>query len=179
MASRKKAILVSPDEDQLLRHLYLAYRIPDGQYNRRDDELRQFTNTWNDLANRQDLPGDVLHYIVTQRKQKQKNWPRFNGTHKRLDAMPDDFLSTNEWAILEAVYLELVVPREIGSDSLQYDETLTAQVAREFYQQAKRAVSGRLLFAAIMARRKRGECNWIKVGAQGSGGKGFRDIGAV
>ena len=175
MAKLRRAIRLLPDEDQLLRHLYTEFKIPSDQYERRPQDLERFVTVWNDLSGRSDAPGEVLHYIITQRKQKEKNWPTFNGKHKRLTAMPDDFLSPGEWAALKTVYRDVVMPLGIGSDNLAYDDQLAAQVAREFFKLTGRSVPGRLLFAALMAKRKRGEWDTLPK----KDGRGFGDINAI
>ena len=165
-----------PDEDQLLRHLYTEFRVPSDQYERRPDELRRLVAVWNDLSGRSDAPGELLHYVITLRKQKVKNWPTFNGKHRKLTPMPDDFLSPGEWAALQAVYMDLIVPLAIGSDNLAYDDELAAKVAKAFFKLTGRVVGGRLLFAAIMAKRKRGE--WPTLPNK-KPGLGFGDINEV
>jgi hypothetical protein len=172
MSKYKRSILLSRRDDQVLRELYLAFGIPSDQYKRRANELGRLANAWNNITSRSDPPLDLLHYIVTQRKQKEKNWPTFGGNHKRLASMPDDFLSRFEWQCLVVVYLELLTPLQKGSDNLAYDEQLTANLAAEFYRRSGRVVLGNLLAAAIEVKRKRGE--WVKIRRQG-----FDDIGEI
>jgi hypothetical protein len=162
MASNRRAIPLSRGEDQLLRDLYVERRIPSDQYRRRPEHLSQLVREWNVIANRSDTAGGLLHYIITQRKQKQKNWPTFRGDYERLASPPADLLSPGEWAALEDAYAEVVLSLKIGSDNLAYDEHLAASLARAFHQRTNRSVPSRLLAAAIMAKRKRGECDWIK-----------------
>lgn len=159
MATRRSSILILPDEREMLWELYREYRIPSDQYRRRPKELDRFTGAWNGLTNRSDSSGELLHYIITQRKQKR--WFTFDGTHQRLSAMPEDFLTNHEWSILRAIYEEQLIPLELGSDNLAYDDLLALNLSREFYDRAGRVVHGRLLFAAIMQKRKRGD--WVKL----------------
>ncbi|OWK35551.1 hypothetical protein [Fimbriiglobus ruber] len=155
MATRRNTISIRSDEVEILKQLYLEFRFPSDQYRRRHRELLRFTEAWNGLTNRSDSSGELLHFIITQRKQKK--WPTFGGTHHKLASMPDDFLSPREWVILREIYDEMLIPLEMGSDNLAYDDLLAQQLSREFRDRAGRTVYGRLLFCAIMTRRKRGE----------------------
>lgn len=173
MANLRKAIRLFPHEIQLLKQLYFEFRVPSDQYRRRPDELSRFVDSWNGLTGRSDAPGEILHYIITQRKQKK--WVTFDGDHKRLRSMPADFLSPDEWGHLRAIYNRLLATQEIGSDNLQYDDGLADRLAKDFAKLANRVVPGQLLFAAIMARRKRGE--WEKLPKKTD--CGFGDIDEV
>jgi hypothetical protein len=159
MATRRSSIVIPPDEREILWQLYREYRIPSDQYRRRPAELARFTDAWNGLTNRSDSSGELLHYIITQRKQSK--WFKFCGTHQKLSAMPEDFLNTREWLILRAIYEEQLIPLEMGSDNLAYDDLLALNLSREFHDRAGRVVHGRLLYAGIMKKRKRGD--WITI----------------
>src|SRR5690349_15605148 len=97
MAKNRKAIVVTPQEDQILRDLYQRFRIPSDQYKRRPNELQRFVNNWNSLTNRSDSAGELLHYIVTQRKTASKKWPTFGDDYQRMKEVPDDFLTAEQW----------------------------------------------------------------------------------
>lgn len=160
---------------EVLKGLYLSFRYPSDQYRRRPKELSRFVATWNELTDRTDAPGEILHFIVTRRKNQK--WVTFNGDYQRLDSMPDDFLSPGEWTHLRAIYMDLLGADQIGSDNLAFDDRLVAEVAREFRRRANRTVAGALLFAAIMAKRKRGE--WPNVKPKKDDDKGFGDIDKI
>jgi len=177
MNSRRKSIPLSPHEREILWHLYLEFRIPSDQYRRRPSELTRFVRRWNILAERNDSTGEVLHYIVTKRKNGE--WATLDGDYHRLETMPDDFLSGHEWELLESVYGELLAAQGLGSDNLAYDDDLASRIGREFAKRARRVVSPSLLFAAIMAKRKRGD--WVKIESRQRDVRdiGFRDIDQV
>ena len=169
---RRTTIGLSPRHREILESLYLAFRIPSDQYQRRQQDLSKLVRRWNTLTERGDSPGEVLHYIITKRKNS--DWVRLDGDHKRLQTMPEDFLSPEEWEVLQAAYDEVVVEKGLGSDTLAYDAELAKQIRREFSKHTGRVVNGSLLVAAIIAKRKRGE--WVKLGpgAGKNGHAGFR-----
>jgi hypothetical protein len=161
----------------MLKHLYLEFRIPSDQYKRRPQFLDRFVRRWNALAERHDSPGEILHFIVTKRKNGE--WVTLDGDYERLESMPDDFLSAEGWDHLREVYESIVIARDIGSDTLAFDEGLAREVGREFAKRVGRVVHVGLLFAAIMAKRKRGE--WLKIGRDKHGKPeiGFDDIDQI
>jgi hypothetical protein len=176
MASYRRAIRIRADERDILQELYLSFRIPSDQYNQRSEDLRRLTDAWNGATGRSDEPGEVLHYIVTQRKQKL--WVTFDGDHEQLAGPAEDFLTPQEWQHLEAIYNEILVGRNIGSDNLGFDPSLAREVSTAFFRRAGRSVSGRQLLAAILTRRKRGEWIHLEPG-EGEEGLGFGDIDQI
>ena len=172
---RRKTIPLSADEIELLKHLYLEFCYPSDQYKRRPRELARFVRRWNDLADRHDDAGEVLHFIVTKRKNDQ--WVRFDGAHKKLASMPDDFLSDKEWQALREAYVEVVVSRNIGSDNLAFDRGLAKEIGLAFARRTGRGIHAPLLFAALEAKRKRGE--WITLPGRTDHGKGYDDFDEV
>lgn len=176
MSALRQSIPLSPHEREMLKHLYLEFRTPSDRYKRLPQQLERFVRRWNALSERHDSPGEVLHYIVTKRKNG--DWVTLDGDYERLQSMPDDFLSEPEWAILGEVYESVVMTRDVGSDTLAFDDVLAREVGRSFAIRAGRVVHAGLLFAAIMTKRKRGE--WLKLGR--SAGKqdiGFNDIDEI
>jgi hypothetical protein len=178
MRRNRKAIQLADDESALLQHLYLAAGIPTDQYARRPVDLANLVQTFNDLTGRSFAPGDLRHYIVAKRKQSK--WVRFEGTHKRLDSIPEA-LNPEQWISLGEVYQELLAAAGLGSDTLAFDDELAQELAQRFAERSgtSRIWPGQLLFAMIMAKRKRGE--WIKVrtSPDGEPNIGFGDIGKV
>jgi transcriptional regulator with XRE-family HTH domain len=125
---------------------------------------------------RSDDSGEVLHYVVTKRKNGE--WVRLEGNYERLPAMPPDFLTDEEWLALEAAYDEVLIARNLGSDNLAYSDSLAKEIGKEFAKRARRVVLPALLFSAIMAKRKRGE--WTKLNPKPAVGDiGFSDIDEV
>jgi len=159
----------------LLSHLYLEFGYPSDQYKRRPKELNRFVRTWNELADRHDAPSEVLHYIVTKRKNDE--WVTFDGKHKRLQSMPDDFLTPEQWGFLQEAYTEVLVQRNLGSDNLAFFPDLAKEIGRAFAVRSGRVVLPALLFAAIEAKRKRGE--WIKLPGTRDKGIDFGDADQV
>jgi hypothetical protein len=168
---RRKAIKLQPHEDHQLRQLYLAFRIPSDQYAQRPRALARFINEWNELSGRSDNAGEVIHYIITQRKQKL--WVTFDGDYDPLRSPGVDDFTAKEWAALEAAYTEI----DQGRDNYAADPSLRDLLAEKFSARTKKYISGNLLYAAAMARQKRGE--WPHVTPPKEPGIGFRDIDEV
>ena len=171
--TRRKSIRLSPDEVALLKKRYLLYRIPSDQYKRRLRIAARFLREWNALSGRSDCWEDVIHFIITKRKNGE--WVTFGDTHL-LMAEPDwDTLTAPEWASLERAYREVVLAREVASDHLVYDQTLAAELARRFAALTGRSLPSMTLAALAMSKRKRGE--WVRLTP--ADGLGFSDIDEV
>lgn len=156
--ARRKAMCLAPHEDSILRDLYVETNIPLCQFKQRIRDGQRFLREWNQRSGRCDEWGDVLHYMVTCRKDKKnRGWPTLGDGHARLaDPDPDD-LSKQEWGILEEVYKELLLDQSLGSDNLLYDKKLRSTLAREFVSRGGRNMSSSDLVAILFASRKRGE----------------------
>ncbi|MBL9123136.1 MAG: hypothetical protein JNG90_05850 [Planctomycetaceae bacterium] len=176
MATRRYAIALSKSEDASLRQLYVLFRIPDGQYKKRPEDLELFVTTWNYSSGRNDSSDDLLHYIETQRKQKRKNWPRFEGTHRRC-ASACGLLSIEEDSLLRQIWKDEMIPLGIGTDSAAHDPALVATLEEKFCAAVGRIIPGMVLMAYIEAHRKRG--NWLAQKRDGFGAIGFEDIDQV
>lgn len=157
-----------PHERELLKSLYTQHRIPTDQYKRRPEDLGRLTEQWNTLTGRDDEPGEILHYMIAQRKQKK--WPRLGKNHEKLASVPADVLSVKEWTLLRQAYSEL----DTGSDNYAFDAQLRAELEKRFARNAKRIVPSIILCAAIEAKRKRGL--WVKIGGED---EPFADMDAV
>lgn len=171
MSKRRKTIPLNAADDLTLRQLYVDKSIPSDQYERRPTERRNFVEIWNALTGRADSEEDVMHYIITKRKQSK--WPTLNGTHLKMASVKDDFLTPPQWAALRQAYSMVLLDRGIGSDNLRFDRSLGRELAKIFRKLTGRTESPATLLAAIEARRKRGE--WLTR----SGDVGFGDIGEV
>jgi len=198
MKSRKKSISLPPivkaallrlprDDDGLLRHLYLEFRIPIDQYKKpqRQAELAGFIRAWNDASGRDDKAEEIVRYMENQRKsgKRGRGWPTFNGDYEPLASPRTECLSEPQWGHLKAIYVELVVSKEIGRDQLAYLPELRAAIAREFNRRTGRHVSGDLLAALIEAKCKR-NTKEIRVWPtykrdEGRSSKGFGDIDEI
>jgi hypothetical protein len=172
MAQRRRTIPLVPGEVELLKLLYMEYRYPSDQYERRPAALRRFVSQWNDLSERTDAPEEVMHYIITKRKARK--WVRFDGDHEKMASMRDEFLTEQQWAALRAAYTDVLVSRRLGSDNIRFDPSLASDLSRRFRALSGKTMNASLLLAAIEAKRKRGE--WITIGDRGIG---FSDIEQV
>ena len=169
--------LTSHDAD-LIRSHYLAVGIPVDQFAKRPQSVADaFLAGWNALSGRNDSWEDVRHYMMSQRKQKL--WVVFNGQHRRMQELPDDTLSEEQWDILRELYLGLMGPDQLGSDNLAHDPNLGRTLANAFASATGRYEPPARLYALIMARRKAGE--WLRVGRRNGPdrGIGFSDIDEI
>jgi hypothetical protein len=57
--AHKKKISLFPHEREILVKLYLKFRIPIGQYQRRPAELALFVDEWRSLTGRSDIAGEL------------------------------------------------------------------------------------------------------------------------
>ncbi len=137
---KRMAIRLAPHEDQLLRRLYVTFNIPTDQYKMRRRDAARFLDQWNMRSGRSDEWGDVLHYMVTKRKNKKFNWPTLGDGHQRMSDPQPETLSDREWRILADVGAELLVTQKAGSDNLLFDPALAATMARMFAARAGRVV---------------------------------------
>ena len=157
MQTKRQAIRLSPDEDQLLRNLYNGFKITRDQYPRRPDDLQLLHQTWVGFSGRDDSADDLLHYIYCQQKAgkrcKYGNWPTFDGEHEK---MPDTLqlrLTADDWNELGQIYVDL----QIGSDSLLFQFDVSDRIAKEFARRTGKIVPPMILAAAVITRRKNGD----------------------
>jgi len=141
---------LSIDDRDMLKFLYVRQRIPTDQYKRRPEDLRKLTDRFNALTERSDEPDDLLHFMVSQRKQGK--WPKLGSVHRKLARVPLDLLTADEWDILDEIYLDM----NVGSDNYAFDAELRREFARRFSASAGRFVPARTLSAALERRRKEG-----------------------
>ncbi len=141
---------LSIDDEQILRDLYVRQNIPTDQYKRRPDALRVLAETFNDLTDRSDDPDDLLHLMITRRKQGR--WPALGSGHKKLPAVPADTFSDAEWSLVDSIYVGMGK----GSDHYAYDVGLRRELTRRFSTSTGRVVPARVLCAALEQRRKDG-----------------------
>ena len=173
MKTLRFAIRISVADDATLRQLYIQFGIPDGQYKKRPDDLIAFTATWNFLTGRSDSSDDLLHYIETQRKQKRKNWPTFDGAH-RIAPSVSGLLTKQQDMELRRIYAEKIVPLDVGTDTIFHDPKFVRLLADEFAKATGVVIPGTLLMAYIEAKRKRRD--WLALKRDRTGHIGFDDI---
>jgi len=138
------------DDEETLKVLYVRQNIPTDQYKRRPDDLRLLAETFNDLTERSDDPDDLLHLMITRRKDG--IWPKLGPGHKKLHAIPPDAFADAEWGLIDSIYLDIGK----GSDHYAYDVGLRKELTGRFSTLAGRVVPARVLCAALEQRRKEG-----------------------
>lgn len=174
MATRRKSIRLSPDEDSLLRTLHRQSGIPDGQFPQRPRFWRRFTDVWNEATDRSDSPEEILHYIMTKRKKGL--WFRFDGDHSRLKSPEPDVLSKEQWEVVDELYVEI----GISADALLVDASARTAFLKRLAAKTGEHISDLLFVAALVARRKGGMLPKTGGGPDGGGDDiGFRDIDKV
>lgn len=171
MTNRRKSMRLTPDLDHFLRTLHRQSGIPDGQFPQRPTFWRSFTNAWNEATGRDDSPEDILHYIMTQRKRGL--WFRFEGAHKPLPCPEYTLLTDEQWAVVDAIYIEMGK----GADNFLINRELRTELLRRFVARTGTHIPELLFTAALIARRKGG---WLpKVPPTPDGNVGFGDIDEV
>jgi len=157
--TRRKTIRIAPDEDSLLRQLYIEFRIPTDQYSKpqRHAELAGFVRAWNEATGRNDTDDEILHYMVIKRKSGKKGpgWPTLDDDYEPLASPRAECLTEPEWNHLRDIYIELLVTKEIGRDQLAFNGGLRSTLAAEFHRRTGRHIAGELLAALIEAKCKR------------------------
>ena len=68
MRTRRQTPRLLPHEDASLRALYREFNITVDQYPHRPDDLARLVGTWNSLTGRSESSSDILHYMITRRK---------------------------------------------------------------------------------------------------------------
>lgn len=157
------------DDKEMLRFLYVRQKIPTDQYKRRPEALRKLTDRFNSLTDRNDKADDLLHFMISQRKQGK--WPKLGSAHRKLARVPLDLMTADEWKILDEIYLDM----NVGSDNYAYNDELRRELARRFSASAGRFLPARILCAALERRRKEGSLPRLTDKPE----KPFDDIDAV
>jgi len=160
---------ISIDDKEMLKFLYVRQKIPTDQYKRRPEALRQLTDRFNALTERIDKADDLLHFMISQRKQGK--WPKLGTAHRKLARVPLDLMTAEEWKILDEIYLDM----NVGSDNYAYNVELRRELARRFSVSAGRFLPARTLCAALERRRKEGSLPRLTDKPE----KPFGDIDAV
>lgn len=176
---RRKTIPLQRDEDRLLRKFYLYARVPVDQYEKRPPgEFEAFVKNWNRATGRSDSEDDIKHYMMTKRKNG--DWPRMDGKHKTAPSIHNMIeLQEDDWDALYRIYLDVVVPKDLGRDSLVYDDELAELVAYKFSQATGRIIPSHLLVAAIMAKSKRKDWAHLPDAIERSRKREFDDLDAL
>jgi hypothetical protein len=88
--------------------------------------------------------------MITQRKQKK--WPTLGDGHKKLQSVPLETLTSDDWQILEQIYLDM----NKGSDNYAFNADLRSELSRRFAVATGRVVDSRTLCVMLEIKRKDG-----------------------
>jgi hypothetical protein len=164
-----------PHERDALKKLYLKWRIPIGQFQRRPVELDAFMTEWRSLTGRTDAAGEIVHYMRNQRQQAL--WVTLGD--KALPAPPLAKFTADESEILVELFKKYVTAAGEGSGVLDQEPEIAQNIANEFAAITGRVVAANDVTAKLTALRRRG--TFPKVGrtvshASPAAELGFTDI---
>jgi len=152
MTVKRKAIRLAKDERESLIHLYLEFAIPVDQYEERQENLQELCDKWHEDTGRTNAPGDILHYMRSQRKRGL--WVRLGDAAVKRN--PRAKFSADEKESLVRIVLENITSLGSGTDNMAYDPEMAGLIAKEFLAVTGRIVPAGDLIAEITAIRKRG-----------------------
>ena len=177
MAKRHLIIRLLPHEDELLRTLYREFDITIDQYPLRPDDLARLVSTWNKLSGREDTAPDLLHYMISRRKDNKgsrRGWEKLGRKAGGNFKTPEFDFSDNEWKHLDSIHEDF----QIASDNYALNEEVGKRLQDEFARRAGRIVPTMILAAAMIRRRKAGALATLKP-KPGDKDLGFADIDQV
>jgi hypothetical protein len=172
MPKVRQSLRLLPHEDALLRTLYREFNIPTDQYPQRPGDLAKLVETWNSLTGRSEQAPDVMHYMITKRKQGQ--WERLGRETAEVLSSPRIQFTEDELKHLDAIHEEL----QIASDNFALNSDLADKLQKEFARRSGRIVPPMILAAAIIHRRKIGALATLKPKPD-DGDLGFSDIDKI
>lgn len=150
-----KSSRLKPDEEKTLASLYYEAKIPRDQYQFRQNDLLELTESWNSATARSDSAEELLQLIITRCK-------RPKGRPNRLEAIGEDrqrlrspgthALTRDEKAVLIQVYHDL----GYASDEYVVNHELASRLVEEFFQKTGTYFSAKLLVATLVFLRKEG-----------------------
>ena len=177
MSKRRFSSRLQDHEDALLRTLYREFDITIDQYLQRPDDLVRFVGTWNNLSGRDDTGPDLLHHMISRRKDNKgarKGWEKLGrdagGGFKR----PQVDLADEDMAHLDAIHEEF----QIASDNYALNSELGKKLQDEFARRTTRIVPAMILAAAMINRRKAGALATLRPKATDQD-LGFTDLDQV
>jgi hypothetical protein len=168
---RKKKISLLPHEREALVNLYLKWKIPIGQFQRRPAELEAFMEEWRSLTGRSDTAGEVVHYMRNQRQQGL--WVKLGD--KALPAPPLATFTAEESELLVVLFKKYVTAAGEGSGVLDQEPEIAQNIANEFAAITGRVVAPNDITAKLTALRRRG--TFPKVGRKISHASTPPDLG--
>lgn len=168
--SKRKKLQVTDGEREFLVHLYRHFRIPTDQFPQRPEFAAQFCSLWNEGTGRSDSQGELLHYMVVERKGGR--WVTFRGHHEPLRSPGLDVLTDTQWSIVVDEYSRA----KVGSDEFLYGHPLLRKMSLRIARETGQAISEVTLLAAILSRRKAG---WLPPHGPQGGDHWWSDIDQV
>lgn len=139
-----------PHEDAFLRVLYREFNIPTDHYPHRPDELERLVESWNGMTGRNESSSDVLHYMITSRKNAR--WEKLGRNAINTPSIPLVSFSEEDLQHLDRIHEEL----QIASDRYALDPEAAKRLQEVFAQRTGRVVPAMSLASAMIKRRKAG-----------------------
>jgi hypothetical protein len=171
MATRRKSLRLQKDEDQALRELYREFRIPTDQYPHRPDDLERLAAAWNSITGRNEAALDILHYMITQRKQTK--WERLGWNSGDDFKQQEVAFTADDFKHLDAIHEDL----HIASDNYVLNIEASKRLQEEFARRTGRVIPPLRLAAAMITRRKAHKLATLR--PQTEQNLGFHDIDEV
>ena len=174
--AKRRTLQLQPHDDTLLRTLYREFNITIDQYPQRPEDLTRFVQSWNNLSSRDDTAQDILHYMISKRK----NLPNGPGWEKLGRDAGGDFksekldFSEDQFKTFDLIYEDF----QIASDNYALDAEVARRLQDEFARRTGRIVPPMILAAAMIRRRKDGVLATLRPKAQ-ENDLGFTDIDQV
>jgi len=178
MATPKKSIALSPDEDRLLRIYHRQSGIPDGQFLKRPKFFKQFIDGWNQATERNDTPEEIHHYIQTRRKRpkgRPGRWEPLGDECKKLRSQSVELLSSAEWDLVDQFYAEY----DVSADRLLFEKSIREEFTNLVNSMTGKQIPDIILVTAVISRRKAGLLPKINHKSPNSGISGFTDMDEV
>ncbi len=177
MPKLRFALRLLDHEDALLRTLYREFYITIDQYPQRPDDLVRFVSTWNNLSGRDDTGPDILHYMISRRKNNKgarKGWEKLGRDAGGGFRRPRVALTEEDLAHLDSIHEEF----QIASDNYALNSELAKKLQDEFARRSGRIIPSMILAAAMITRRKAGSLATLRPKASDQD-LGFGDIDQV
>lgn len=172
MPRTRQSLRLVSNEDELLRTLYREFNIPTDQYPQRPEDLIRLVATFNNLTGRKELGPEILHYMITRRKNG--DWERLGRDAGNGFSRPRVAFTEEELKHLDAIHEEL----QIASDNFALNSDLAEKLQREFARRTNRIIPSMILAAEMINRRKVGALATLKPKADDQD-LGFSDMNEV
>lgn len=160
--------LLTPDHKASAEAIYLSRGVATDQLRRAPAVLAEILDAFHAATGRVDIDaGLLLRYIFNRRKLK--DWPKLGKSAEKFEPV-ESMLSASELAALQTIYESM----DETSDNLLFSGGMMRRIAQQFKEMTGNAVSGSVLVAVIVAKRKRGQ--WVCLR---KGERAFGDIAEV